>query len=375
MKHCWITLSSLLLAAWSIVAADTNSTQQHAAALGESVLRLLESRNVESFADALAFTNQFNRRIVSNSARLVLDQATRQGLDPARVHFRVKNLLAKATGTSQNPQNSTKGDVLPTSWGIRITLDGEPVNDDVAGRALRGEYELALGGSSEFPDGWRTYEGIRWSRFPEGLPDERTKREMLLVSNIVARVGEPLHAADDPGLKELGNTLVRFLGQHNEKAFESEALLSFEECWEGLTRKLTDSGAAEQPPRKEIQDLWNIQHGALVESARAVLAQGEILGINFSGAEITLKDVIAVHPYMRGGYGAVDGVDAGPLRFILGVRSDKKSKAGTSHRGRLHAYGNTGAARSGTVDHRRPAPLGEIPRRLARRKGSRRPGF
>jgi len=58
------------------------------------------------------------------------------------------------------------------------------------------------------------------------------------------------------------------------------------------------------------------------------LAQAEVLGLDLSGAEITLKDASADHPYMRGGYGSVDGITAGPLRFTLSVKSDQKSKAG-----------------------------------------------
>ena len=158
---------------------------------------------MESFADALALTNRFNRSSVSDSARLVLDQATRIGLEPSRVHFRMKEVLAKATGSSQNPQSEVKGDMLPTSFGIRISLQVEPVRDSQTDKPLRGEYELALGGAFEFPDGWRTYEGIRWSRFPDGVADERTKREVMLVSNIVGRVGLPLHADDDPALAAL----------------------------------------------------------------------------------------------------------------------------------------------------------------------------
>jgi hypothetical protein len=181
VKHYWIALIPLFLATGSLRADDTNSIHQHATAVGDGVLRLLEARDAESFANALALTNQYNRREVLNSARLVLDQATRLGLETSRVHFRVKEVLSKATGTSQMP--NTKG--LPTSFGIRIILLGEPVRVSQADKPLRGEYELALGGSFEFPDGWRTYEGVRWSRFPDGIADERTKREVLLVSNIV----------------------------------------------------------------------------------------------------------------------------------------------------------------------------------------------
>jgi thiol-disulfide isomerase/thioredoxin len=326
MKHYWIAQISLFLATWSLRADDTNSTQQHATAVGEGVLRLLEVRDVESFANALGRTNQYNRRQVLDSARLVLAQAARLGLEPSRVHFRVKEVLAKATGTAQNPESTIKGDMLPTSFGIRIILLGEPVRDSQSDKPLRGEYELALGGAFEFPDGWRTYEGIRWSRLPDGIADERTKRELLVVSSIVT--GGALHAADDPALAALGKTLVRFLQQRDEKIFASEAMRSFEEVWEAWMKKLNTVGADRRPSRKDAEDSWNILRGQFVESARGVLAQAEVLGIDFSKADITLKDATADHPYMRAGYGSVDGITAGPLRFTFSVKSSQKSKAG-----------------------------------------------
>ena len=328
MTNHWTALITLFLAIGSLRAAETNSTQHHAAVVGESVLRLLEARNVASFVDGLALSNRFNRSRVSNSARLILDQAARMGLERSRVHFRVKEVLAKATGTSQNPQSQVKGDVLPTSFGIRIILLGESAQAIQADKPLHGEYELALGGAFEFPDGWRTYEGIRWSHFPDGVADDRTKREVMLVSNIVARVGLPLHAADDPALAALGNTLVRFLQQRDEKVFESEAMLSFDEGWEQLQNKLNMSEVKERPSRKDVADEWNMMRGLLVGSARGVLAQADRLGLDFSGGEIILKDATADHPYMRGGYGDVAGITAGPLRFTFTVKSNQKSKAG-----------------------------------------------
>jgi hypothetical protein len=141
-----------------------------------------------------------------------------------------------------------------------------------------------------------TYEGVRWSRFPDGIADERTERELMLVSKIVTRVGAPLHTADDPALAALGNTLVRFLQQRDEKIFASEAMRSFEESWEALMKKLNAFGVDKQPSRKDVEDPWNMMRGQLVESARGVLAQAEVLGVDFSGAEITLKDAIAEFP-------------------------------------------------------------------------------
>jgi thiol-disulfide isomerase/thioredoxin len=328
MKKYWTGLLSLILANGVVHAADTNSTNQHATLLGETVLKLLVSRDADRFANDLSLSNQFNRAQVLDSAQQVLGQATRMGLEPSRIHFRLKEVHARATDTAQNPQSNVKGDMLPTSFGIRIVLLGEPARDSQTNKPLQGEYELALGGSFEFPDGWRTYEGIRWSRLPDGVPDPQTKGELALVSNIVERVGLPLHLADDPALQALGNTLVRFLQKGETKIYDNEAMASFAGEWEALVKKLKANDIKDIPARTEVEEGWKTMRGELVKSAEGVLAQAKALGIDFSAAEISIKDATAEQPYMRGGYGKVEGITAGPLRFTFTVKSNQKSKSG-----------------------------------------------
>jgi hypothetical protein len=321
-------LLSLILATEVLQAADTNSTDQHANLLGEAVLRLLVTRDADRFANDLSVSNHFNRAGVSDSARKVLNQATRMGVEPSRVNFRVKEVRARATGTGQNPESNVKGDMLPFSFGIRIVLLGEPPHGSQTNTPLQGEYELALGGAFEFPDSWRTYEGIRWSRLPDGVPDPQTKGELAVVSNIVERPGAPLHLADDPALRVSGNTLVQFLQKGDAKLYENEAMPSLEKEWEALVKKLKTNGVKDIPARTEVEGGWKIRRGALLQSAEDVLSQATAIGIDFSTAEFTLKDASAEQPYMRGGYGMVEDITAGPLRFTFTVKSNQKSKSG-----------------------------------------------
>src|SRR5205814_4404943 len=95
-----------------------------------------------------------------------------------------------------------------------------------------------------------------------------------------------------------------------------------------LLKKLKANSVKELPARKDVEDGWNMGRGLLVDSARGVLAQADVLGVDFAGAEITLKDATADQPYMRGGYGSVDGITAEALRFTISVKSNQKSKAG-----------------------------------------------
>jgi len=349
MKKYCAGVVSLILGTVASQALETNSPN-HTTLLGKTVLRLLVSRDADRFANELSLTNQFNWTEVRDSARHVLAQATRMGLEPSHLQFRLKEVRAKATGTGQNPQSSAKGDMLPTSFGIRIVLLGEPIPNSRSDKPVQGEYELALGGSFEFPDGWRTYEGIRWSRLPDGVADAQTKGELALVSTIVERPGQPLHAADDPALTALGNTLVRFLKQRDTKIYTHEAMTTLDELWEALSKKFKTVGK-ELPPRKEVEDEWKVRRGPLVNSADAVLAKIKALGIDFSTAEITLKDATADYPYMREGYGSVEGITSEALRFTFAVKSNQNSHAGQAVAGDyvLNARGGRRTATRWTI--------------------------
>jgi len=332
MKPYLIAIVAICLAALDLRADGTNSAPEHATALGKSLLQLLEVGDVDSFANAHGLTNRANRMGVMESSRLVLDQASRLGLDPSRIRFRLKEVLATATTTAQNPQSNIKGDMLPSSFGIRIILAGEPVRDIRADQMLRGEYELAVGGAFEFPDGWRTFEGIRWSRFPALVADERMNRELQVISNVATRF--QLRAEDDPGLLALGTNLIRFLKDGDEKIFTNEVMSSFDELWEALSKKQAllkkykVGGGMSLPSKKVAEESLNLMRQPWVDSVREVLAKTKSLGIDFSEAQVTLKDAIAERAYMRGGYGAVEGLTAGPLRFVFSVKSDQISKAG-----------------------------------------------
>src|ERR1035441_2960482 len=97
----------------------------------------------------------------------------------------------------------------------------------------------------------------------------------------------------------------------------------------GRTAETTQRKRGENVALKnEVQDSWNMMRGLLLDSAQGVLAQAEVLGLDFSGAEITLKDASADHPYMRSGYGSVDGITSESLRFTISVKSNQKSKSG-----------------------------------------------
>src|SRR5207245_3235348 len=140
-------------------------------------------------------------------------------------------------------------------------------------------------------------------------------------SKVVAHSG-PFTAANDPALTRLGNVMIRFLQAPDEKVFATEALRSFDEMWKEFEANAGND--KERPSQKEVQESWRGFNERIVGSARDVLEQAQHLGIEFSSAEIKLKNAQAENPFQRGVFGALDGIEANPLRFTLAVQSDHK---------------------------------------------------
>jgi thiol-disulfide isomerase/thioredoxin len=349
----WLLQVFILILATFGSGAATATTNLDFNLLGEQVLRLLDDRDVNRFANEItpsiqdwrsvrptniavtangedllgpSFEKGLDRpkRQVVESAQLVLEIATRLGVSPSRVRFCFKEASAKTTGTYHDPRIEEEGESLSWANEIKVVLVGEPVQDTESDKRLRGEYELALGNALKFPGGWRCQQGIRWNHFPEGVSDVSLERNMALASKVASPTG-PLHAEDDPALAKLANVLIRFLQARDERIFANEAVRSFDELWKDFEKQ--SSGEKDRPSRKDVEESWNGFREQILGSARSLLSQMDHLGIEFSGSEITLKSATAENHNQRGVFGAVDSIDANPLRLVFAVGSDRKSKA------------------------------------------------
>ena len=101
---------------------------------------------------------------------------------------------------------------------------------------------------------------------------------------------------------------------------------SFEVALKKFQKQFADM--KDKPSEKEIKDAWDGFHQQILGSAKGMLAQVETLGLELPAAEIKLNGVSAENPYQREGPGGLEGMESGPLRVTLEVKSDKKSKAG-----------------------------------------------
>ena len=325
MKPVFAACVAILSAAFYANAAEPMATNAHTVAIGHHVLELFESGDVNAFANVMAFTNAGNRKQVIASARNLLAQAARLKVDREHLRFHVKETHVPIQEQHDNPQQGLKKSDHPVSFGSRILLEGEPVAK--ADERLRGEYEVGLGGAEEFPDGWRTYEGIRWIRFPAGVADENTSRELAII-DVVEHNRLALTDATDPLLKELGQAIVSFLHDGSPTAFAGKVFPTKDESWAELQQHLEGYTGNDRPTRKQFEEAWQQMYDNVTNSLAAVSTQPKTLGIDFSKVQLALKSVEVTYPFMRGGYGSVAGLTASKAEVVVTVSSDAKSLFG-----------------------------------------------
>ncbi len=112
---------------------------------------------------------------------------------------------------------------------------------------------------------------------------------IVICSLVHSRALHRLTLADDPALKTLGELLVRFLRERDEDIFVSGTMQSMNDIWSQLEKKSKEIGEM-LPPKKEFEKMFGAYQDQIKQSARGVLDQAERLGINFTNADLQLKE-------------------------------------------------------------------------------------
>ena len=352
-----IVLATIIVCAlWqSGMAAPAQTTDHELRPIGEAVVRLLESGDVKKFADevtpslrdwlAVRSTNtisktedplgagfqkqlDYSRQRAEASAQNALSKAAEFGLEPSRLKFRVKEIPPRNIGSFRNQNIQAEGESLLWVPEIEVILIGEQSQQATNAAQLRAEYTLALGGESgglKFPAGWRFSDGIRWKAFPPGVADRKTESELAVMNKIISR--HEISLSDDSALKALGDLMARFLREHDEKVFVSGALQNMDDIWAQLKKKAAEIGE-KLPSKKQFEQMFGTYQDQITQSARGVLDQANKLGLNFTNADLKLKEVVAENVYPRGAYGTLEEVNCNQLRFVFDLRSDLTTKSG-----------------------------------------------
>ncbi len=319
-------------------------TNEDFSAVSQAVVELLQNRDTARFASAVSpsiedwksmlstnlpimgadplkgFQNSVphQRQQMEAGAKALLARADALHLDFSKGELHVRVVPPKYLGTTHYPSLQAEGETLPWAEKVEIILTpGSATNGQG-----QGDFKIVARNLLKFPGGWRCQEGVQWTAFPAGVADEKTTRDISLLSKVAEYKG--FSGQDDPALLKLGETLVRFLRDRDTAVYEKDALMNSDLIWAQFKR----SGRP-GPTRQEVDQEINPRVREQVEIARTVLKQMDDAGIDLKNADIQIKDAAIARSQSPGGSASLDGLMGEQFKLKLAVKSDGKVKNGT----------------------------------------------
>ena len=320
-------------------------TNEDFSVVSQAVVELLQSHDTARFAAAMSpsiedwkamlstnlpatgvdplkgFQNTvpYQRQKMEASARALLARADALHLDFSRGELHARVVPPKYLGTTHYPSLQAEGETLPWAQQVEVILTPGSATNSPA----QGDFKIAVRNLLKLPGGWRCQEGVQWTAFPAGVADEKTTRELALLSKVAAY--KAFTGQDDPALLKLGETLVRFLRDRDPAIYEKEALYNGDLIWAQIQK----SGRT-GPTRQEVDQEMNTRLREQVEIARSVLKQMDDAGIDLRNADIEIKEAALEHAQPQGAPGSLDGLIGEQFKLTLAVKTDGKAKNGTS---------------------------------------------
>ena len=319
-------------------------TNEDFSAVSQAIVELLQSHDTARFAQAMSpsikdwqamvstnlpatgedplkgFQNtvKYERQQTELSAKALLARAEALHLDFSRGELHSRVVPPKFLGTTHYPSLQAEGETRPWAQQVEIILTPGSATNSPA----KGDFKIAVRSLMKFPGGWRCLEGVRWTAFPAGVADEKTTRELALLSKVAAY--QSFTGQDDPALLKLGQALVRFVRDRDPAIYENEALFNSDLIWAQIQKSGRNG-----PSRQEVDQEMNARLREQVEIARSVLKQMDDAGIDLKNADIQIKEAAIEHAQPQGAPGSLDGLIGEQFKLTLAVKTDAKAKNGT----------------------------------------------
>jgi len=342
--RCLTGLLLFVLLPQANAAVPVMGTNEDFSAVSQAVVELLQSRDTARFATAMSPSVEDWKAILSTNlpatgenplngfqkmvprqrqqmeagAKALLARADELHLDFSKNELHARVVPPKYLGTTYYPSLQAEGETLPSAQQVEIILTPESVMNPSA----KGEFKIAVRRLLKFPGGWRCQQSVQWTAFPADVADEKTTRELSLLSKVAEYKG--FTGQDDPALLKLGETLVRFLRDRDPVIYEKQALYSSDLIWAQIQRSGRNG-----PSRQEVDQEMNARLREQVQFARTVLKQMEDAGIDLKNADIQIKDAAIERSQSPGGSASLDGMMGEQFKLTLAVKADGKAKNGT----------------------------------------------
>ncbi len=306
-------------------ATNVVATAQDRMSIRSTNLSLKDEDPLKGFQKA----SDYERRRIQSSAKAVLEKAAALHLDFAKGEWHPRVIVPKHFASTRYPGLQAEGETVLYAEKVEIIVDS-----GTAGRTTNGEFKLAVRGLIKFPGGWRSYEGNHWESFPSNVGDEKTRRELAIWSKVAAY--QDINGQDDPASLKLGEALVRFIRERDPAIFEKDAYQTTDLLWAQMQKS-----GRKGPSRQELDEQVNLRATQQVYFARATIKQLEDAGIDLKNADIQIEEAVVESTQSQGAPGSIDGVMGSLFKLKLAVKSEGKSKNGTSLSGEYILAANT----------------------------------
>jgi thiol-disulfide isomerase/thioredoxin len=342
--HFLAALCLCLLLSPAPAALSGAATSEDFSAVGNAVVKLLQSRDTARFAAEMSPAIEDWESIAStNAARQNPDPLAgfRQsaGRDRQQLEQGAKQLLAQADSLHLDfSKGSLRAQVIPPGNLGKTIYEGIMVSEKEAlpsaqkleiiltldsgtNNPANGDFKIAVRRLMKFPGGWRSLEGVQWVSFPSNIADARTVLQMALLDKAASNKG--VTGQDDPALLKLGDALVHFIRERDAGIFKKEAFPTGDLMWAAFQQS-----GAQGPSRKEMDDEMNAQAQEQTDTARAAVQLMEEAGIDLKNADIQVKEAAVERMQHQGPAGSVVGLIGEQFKLKLAVKSAGKSKNG-----------------------------------------------
>ena len=322
-------------------------TNENFSAVSQAVVELLQSHDTARFAAAMSpsiedwkamlssnlpaqgedplkgFQNtvQYERQKLESSAKALWAKADALHLDFSKGELHARVIPPKYLGTAHYPSLQAEGETVPWAQQLEIILTPGSATNSPA----RGDFKIAVRNLLKFPGGWRCQEGVQWTAFPAGVADEKTTRELAILSRAATYQG--LTNQDDPALLKLGQALVDFVRARDVDIYQREAVPTADLMWAQIQKQRP---AGQGPSRQEFDDMWNAQQKELMAAAGATVELMNKESLDLKDATIKVEQASVKQLYPRTGPGSVDGLEGNQFQVKFTVESDSKSATGVS---------------------------------------------
>lgn len=264
---------------------------------------------------------EYERKKIEASAKVVVDKARALKLDFSKGKWKADAQAPKPIGSTHYQGLQAEGETIP--WAELVEVTVLPDTADAA-QAAKKEFKLAVRGMFKFPGGWRCYDGIQWSSFPNGVANAETRMELALLGLVAAH--KPIHGTNDPALLKLGESLVRFLRAQDPAIYQHDVQVTPDLIWEEMQRS-----GRQGPSRKEFDEEMAQRGEETLAEAQEVLSFMKENGIDFKNADIRISDVMVDNAQAAGASpGSLEGLMGSRFKLYLMVRTDAKAKNGAS---------------------------------------------